>query len=644
MKKKAQNFLGFVFAVIGAVLVIGGCDNGVQEIEGTVSGPAIAAPAVTASATSVGVLLEWDPIIEAASYAVYRRTGDKKDIGLSSSYLGQNPETGKVYYRDIVSDSNKLASGTAYTYTVVANPRSSTNSASQTSVEAATGTLPAKGDKLAAPSVAFELDEANNLIKVTVTPAASGVVLGNYYVTAYAGTSSVASASITYPSTEGTITWSSHADGNYTARAYAYDGNSYFANSDTAVSAAEAFESLFATSWSGPSSAAPIIDATNTLTGYYTTFTLSGVGKNGAVYSVERAPVDEAGNAGTYAAVTLSKSSGSASAPTAAELTADFLGNLPISTVSLYDRGVPKTPGAYKYRLKATKSGKTQYLEQAYTVTVNPRSLVSSWLSLSVGAQNNATTGHTKYAVTPSITCKDVLQTGDEVVVYFIAGTSSTIGANGPYQESNKLEFSKTQIEAATAQDLNVPHGSNTYAYIRAYLVTAEGDRTDITSVSGLGVGSALSNGNGYYYPLDYTRITPSSGISGLSYTFVSGTSRTAWTQDATHGNMYKSSNTGIANSTSKMKISFTAAANATLVIYLAVDSEYAYDFGFVGTLDNTSAAHDSNYADRASGLDQSKTVTVPVASAGSHFVEVGYHKDGDTDSGADAAWFTVVQ
>ncbi|GAB6391272.1 MAG: hypothetical protein MdMp014T_0645 [Treponematales bacterium] len=516
MKKKAKNFLGLVFAVIGAVLVIGGCDNGVQEIEGTVSGPAIAAPAVTASATSVGVLLEWDPIIEAASYAVYRKTGDKKDIGLSSSYLGQNPETGKVYYRDIVSDSNKLASGTAYTYTVVANPRSSTNSASQTSVEAATGTLPAKGDKLAAPSVAFELDEANSLIKVTVTPAASGVVLGNYYVTAYVGTSSVASASITYPSTEGTITWSSHADGKYTARAYA-TGNGYFTQSDTAVSAATAFESLFATSWGGPNSATPIIDATNTLTGYYTTFTLSGVGKNGAAYSVERAPVDEAGNAGTYAAVTLSKSSNTASAPTAAELTADFLGNLPISTV--YDRGVPKTPGAYKYRLAATKSGKTQYLPQSGTVPVNPRSLVINSLPLSVGAQNNATAGHTKYAVTPGITFKDALQTGDEVVVYWIKGGSSA-GTTGPWLEANKVTFTKANIEAGTVQTIDITDATypGDYIFVRAYLVV-DGERS--TNLSGNFTGSGYSAGYGDYILLNFfkpsnaqalTAGTPASG------------------------------------------------------------------------------------------------------------------------------------
>jgi hypothetical protein len=79
--------------------------------------------------------------------------------------------------------------------------------------------------------------------------------------------------------------------------------------------------------------------------------------------------------------------------------------------------------------------------------------------------------------------------------------------------------------------------------------------------------------------------------------------------------------------------------SNASLVIHLDVSSESSYDYAFVGNLDSTASM--SSYYDRISG-STSKTITITVPTAGSHFVEIGYGKDSGTISGSDCAWFTI--
>jgi hypothetical protein len=78
---------------------------------------------------------------------------------------------------------------------------------------------------------------------------------------------------------------------------------------------------------------------------------------------------------------------------------------------------------------------------------------------------------------------------------------------------------------------------------------------------------------------------------------------------------------------------------NAALTIHLYVSSENNYDYAFVGNLD--SAASMTNYRERISG-STSKDITITVPSPGSHFVEIGYGKDGSDSSGSDCAWFSV--
>jgi hypothetical protein len=98
-------------------------------------------------------------------------------------------------------------------------------------------------------------------------------------------------------------------------------------------------------------------------------------------------------------------------------------------------------------------------------------------------------------------------------------------------------------------------------------------------------------------------------------------------------------------NSVTKTRVSFTAGANAFIVIQLDVSSESGYDYAFISTLDNGSATYSSGYytGSRISG-EQSVMVTIPVPTAGSHFVDICYRKDNAQSNGSDCAWVIVSE
>jgi hypothetical protein len=98
-------------------------------------------------------------------------------------------------------------------------------------------------------------------------------------------------------------------------------------------------------------------------------------------------------------------------------------------------------------------------------------------------------------------------------------------------------------------------------------------------------------------------------------------------------------------NSITKSRVGFTTAqADASIVIRLDVSSESSYDFAFISTLDNAAAASSDGYytGSRISGTN-SVTITIPVPTAGDHFVDIGYQKDGGVINGDDCAWYRVV-
>jgi hypothetical protein len=95
-----------------------------------------------------------------------------------------------------------------------------------------------------------------------------------------------------------------------------------------------------------------------------------------------------------------------------------------------------------------------------------------------------------------------------------------------------------------------------------------------------------------------------------------------------------------------KSRVSFTStAADQVITIQLDVSSEQNYDWAFISALDNANAAYDSGYytGSRISGT-QSVTVSIPVPAAGSHFIDIGYRKDGLDSSGSDCAWYKVIE
>jgi hypothetical protein len=492
-KRRRKSMKHFSIAMLGIVLALGLLVIGCEHIDGTIDSVAVESPVVTGGAIAGGVKLSWNPVKEASGYTIWRKAGDA-EVRLLGSYT-QDTATGKYFYLDVVSDTNTLASASAYTYTVVASPIGS-RAPSQASVTVTTGTIPARGTQIAAPtSAALALDADAETITVTVTPAANVEGI-NYYYSIYRDDSSIedASGTIYYPQTTAIYNyWSSYyqTDGKYTVQVIASSGSSYFALSDPVVSPAQTYATLFSGSPSAYVSGIKFGtgETASTITGYVTYISLSSIAKPGVAYSVERATVSSAGVVGAYAAVTLSKSSDTDTALVAGDLTPDCLGNLPVSYV--YDRTLPITDGAkYSYRVKAVKGTDTQY-KTTSTVSVNAKNYIQGSISVATrgGVEPSAgATGNTTYSITP-YAYKGLLQTGDKLVLYWLKGNEDSY-RNGPYLETNKVEFTKAELEASTAtstgtaKTLTVPADTSTgaYLYVQAYLVFADGTTRNVSS------------------------------------------------------------------------------------------------------------------------------------------------------------------
>jgi hypothetical protein len=128
-------------------------------------------------------------------------------------------------------------------------------------------------------------------------------------------------------------------------------------------------------------------------------------------------------------------------------------------------------------------------------------------------------------------------------------------------------------------------------------------------------------------------------GITNITYSPVSGGT---WTLQS--DGRYKSP--AISNSSiTKMRVGFTSnSANTSITVQLDVSSEADCDFAFISEPDNADATSVSGYysGSRISGTN-SVTVTILVPTAGSHFIDIGYSKDGTRGLGSDCAWFKVT-
>jgi hypothetical protein len=102
-----------------------------------------------------------------------------------------------------------------------------------------------------------------------------------------------------------------------------------------------------------------------------------------------------------------------------------------------------------------------------------------------------------------------------------------------------------------------------------------------------------------------------------------------------------------------KARVSFTSTGTDTsITIQLRVSScfldnyhsEYYNDYAFISELDNAAATSSSGYysGSRICG-EKSVSISIPVPSAGSHFIDIGYQKSEYNSGGSDCAWFTVT-
>ena len=130
-------------------------------------------------------------------------------------------------------------------------------------------------------------------------------------------------------------------------------------------------------------------------------------------------------------------------------------------------------------------------------------------------------------------------------------------------------------------------------------------------------------------------------------YTTIDGVS---WSTTAYNGLEYHISTNKANSSVSTLKCEFTTPYdNIDVVIEIGSSSENTFDWCYVGKLDDSSPSYDSNYLDRISGYVGSsyaptfKTVTINVAKAGTHFLIIGYRKDGSGSYGNDCGYFRLV-
>ena len=128
-------------------------------------------------------------------------------------------------------------------------------------------------------------------------------------------------------------------------------------------------------------------------------------------------------------------------------------------------------------------------------------------------------------------------------------------------------------------------------------------------------------------------------------YTNTSGAS---WSTTTYNSLEYHISTNKNNSSVSTLKCEFTTPYdNIDVVIEIGSSSENNYDWCYIGNLDNSSPSYDSNYLDRISGIINNapkfKTVTINVAKAGTHFLIIGYRKDGSGNVANDCGYFRLI-
>ena len=121
-----------------------------------------------------------------------------------------------------------------------------------------------------------------------------------------------------------------------------------------------------------------------------------------------------------------------------------------------------------------------------------------------------------------------------------------------------------------------------------------------------------------------------------------------SWSTTTYNGLEYHISTNKASSSVSTLKCEFTTPYdNINVVVEIGSSSENNYDWCYIGKLDDSSPSYNSNYLDRISGIINNgpkfKTVTINVAKAGTHFLIIGYRKDGSGNVANDCGYFRLV-
>jgi hypothetical protein len=214
-----------------------------------------------------------------------------------------------------------------------------------------------------------------------------------------------------------------------------------------------------------------------------------------------------------------------------------------------------------------------------------------------------------------------------------VSGNTANSGG-GVYVMGSSGTFTKSggTIYGADASDALKNTATSDYNYGHAvYVDGSPVKRRNTTADASVNLDSAVSGAAGGW-------VDVSIGISNVVYTG-------DW---ALQGDGRRKSPAISHSDVTKARISFTSSGiNAFISVQLDASSESGCDFAFVSTLDNASASYSSGYYDRISGTDATTStviVTIPVSTAGDHFLEIGYQKDDSESGGSDCAWFKVIQ
>jgi hypothetical protein len=327
--------------------------------------------------------------------------------------------------------------------------------------------------------------------------------------------------------------------------------------------------------------------------------------------------------------------------------------------------GVVITPTAKAYPFSGTSSSFTMpwssrdYLVVFSGATADTETKYSVGINVAADSVFSAFTDVGNYENNNTETTAKAINVSDKIVSYLhkndIDYYKIKLGSTAPTAPAAPASISATR-QSPTSISISwspVSDASGYYVYRATSSSTTFTRIREITgSASTSYTDSGLSSSTTYYYIVyaynnygvsprsDYaTPSVSSTGISSITYGSVSGG---AWTLQ---GDEWRKSPVIGHGSVTKARIYFTTStSNASIAIQLEVSSELNYDFAFISQLDNASATYTSGYYSGSviSGTN-SVTIIIPVSSAGSHFIDIGYRKDGSVDSGSDCAWFKVA-